>query len=320
MRWRVFLVLVFCPVIACAALDPPAGAAVDLHVALPTAGVPDQGRDPAVVAIDVAGEGLCAGVLVAADVVLTARRCLDFTRGDLTCPATGPQIPGARDPTTLSVLVGEDAQKPTQTIPGLQIFAPDDDVLCGNDVALLLLESPVSGVEAVAVNAAGAATGDRVRTVSFLSQSRWVRGDVAVGASSARELALLEAPCLGVPGGPAFDETTGEVVGVQSRSAPDCGAGAIDVYTRTEAALPLVQEALAVGHRIAAGGVQAKDSKGPVDLGASCTAGADCAAGICVVNTGGSYCSSTCSPSAPCPAHYKCGVSQAGTTVCVESG
>src|SRR5207302_648749 len=36
-------------------------------------GVPDRGRDPAVIAIDVAGEGLCSGTLIASQIVLTAR-------------------------------------------------------------------------------------------------------------------------------------------------------------------------------------------------------------------------------------------------------
>src|SRR5436190_21433416 len=36
-------------------------------------GVPDRGRDPSVVAIDIGGEGFCSGALVSPRLVLTAR-------------------------------------------------------------------------------------------------------------------------------------------------------------------------------------------------------------------------------------------------------
>ncbi|MDB4997114.1 MAG: hypothetical protein JWM74_4546, partial [Myxococcaceae bacterium] len=71
--------------LGCASGDPPAagenvgsatsdGFAAEVLEIVP--GVPDRGRDPAVVAIDVGGEGLCTGTLIAPNVVLTARHCV----------------------------------------------------------------------------------------------------------------------------------------------------------------------------------------------------------------------------------------------------
>ena len=42
-------------------------------------GVDDNGRDPAVVALDVGADSLCSGTLIAPDVLLTARHCVSIT-------------------------------------------------------------------------------------------------------------------------------------------------------------------------------------------------------------------------------------------------
>jgi hypothetical protein len=290
-----------------------------------------------VVGIDVDGIGLCAGALVASNVVLTARRCVDTLTGDAGCPAAGAQVTGPRPPATLRILSGDEGATPTVRARGYQILDPPGDRLCGSDVAVLLLDASIDDRVPLKVRATAPAKGDHLRTVTFDSRGRVVRDHVLVADTSATEVLLEEPPCRGGPGGPAIDEQTGEIVGVFSRSEPACEA-AIDrsaqaVYTRLDAQAAIVAQALAFAKRGVSPGA-AKEKKGPVDLGASCARGADCAAGSCVTYGGAEYCSRTCGAHDKCPAHFKCmqsvgrgvpaaaasGASGAsGTRVCVES-
>jgi len=117
---------------------------------------------------------------------------------------------------------------------------------------------------------------------------------------------------------PAIDEITGDVVGVLSRSGPACGASdGYDVETRADAFAGLVATALAEGTSIAAEG-QSKEKKGPVDLGASCEKGSDCAAGVCVVDGASQYCTQPCSVHDACPTKNHCMETQQRMTACVK--
>src|SRR5262249_44695120 len=70
-------------------------------------GVPDRGRDPAVVAIEVDSQALCTGTLIAPDVVLTARHCLAETSETVRCPSTTPQVGPEHAPASLAILTGD---------------------------------------------------------------------------------------------------------------------------------------------------------------------------------------------------------------------
>jgi len=286
--------------------------------ALPLRGILDPGADPAVVLLDVEGGSPCTGALLAADVVLTARRCLAVVAGDLECPARGPQVTGGIDLTNVRVLVGDDAASAVERARGRAVLLPDGDVLCGADVALLMLDATIDDVAPLVVQPTGAAVGDHVRSVAYAGGHKQVRDHVVVQAVSSRELELVEAPCVATPGAPAIDETSGQVVGVVSRSGPSCqAADGYDVDTRADAFQTLVDEALAEGQTSHAAH-QAKEKKGPIDLGASCTHGADCAAGACVSYASAQYCTRSCDPTDRCPSKYRCMGTQEGPTVCVQ--
>jgi hypothetical protein len=289
-----------------------------LDVASPLRGVPDRGADPAVVLLDLGGDGLCSGALIGADVVLTARRCLSLVESDARCPASGPQVASARDLTTVRVLVGEDASSAVERARGRAALFPDGDVLCGADVALLMLDSTIDEVAPLVARATGAALGDHVRSVSYARGQKLVRDHVLIAATSSRELSLAEAPCDGAPGGPAIDEASGQLVGVLSRSGPACDAtDGYDVATRADAFLPLIGRALAEGD-VSHASHQARQKKGPVDVGASCVRGADCAAGVCADYAGAQYCTRACSSTDRCPSKYRCMASSQGPTACIQ--
>jgi hypothetical protein len=313
------LSLAFAPA-ACSSAPPSPFAAgppsVDVVSAL--RGVPDRGADPAVVLLDVGGEGLCTGALLAADIVLTARRCTAIVTGDARCPASGPQVASARDLTTIRVLVGDDSASAVERARGRAALVPDGDELCGSDLALLLLDSTIDDIAPFVVRPTGAALGDHVRSVGYANGQKLVRDHVPVAATSSRELSLAEAPCDGTPGGPAIDEASGQLVGVLSRTGPTCDAtDGYDVDTRADAFLPLIARALAEGD-VSHASHQAKQKKGPVDVGASCVHGSDCAAGVCADYAGAQYCTRPCTAVDRCPSKYRCMATAQGPSACIQ--
>jgi Trypsin len=293
---------------------------------LPPAGVADRGDDPAVVALDIAGEVVCSGVLVAPDALLTARRCAAVTSMQGQCPDGGPRIVTTLAPQSLHVLVGDKVTGTEERARGRQIVVPDDDPSCGADVAIVLLDTPIDDIEPMTIRPTGAAKGDGLRTTDFVrlggapALDKLVRDHAMVLDVTPTEIAIGEA-CLTVPGGPAIDEATVEVVGVASRpGGSDCAsAGALDMYTRTDTLLPFIGDALArlaLPSRSSAG--EDKTKKGAVDVGATCLRGVDCAAGVCVTDGLREYCSRMCGAHDRCPSLFSCKGASGGAWICAE--
>ncbi len=282
-------------------------------------GVADRGMDPAVVAVQVVDVGVCSGVLVAPDVVLTARHCTATVAADASCPAKGPQVLSQRDPSTLLVSMGDALATSVVVAQGLDVFVPETDVLCGADIALVLLDRPVTTVTPAVVEGVGVARGQHVRTVGYGGPpgEKLLREHVPVVASAPSEFLVGEAPCIGEGGATAFDEDTGHVVGVLARFGPCAGTHPYDVYTRVDVFYPLVEQALASS--VDAGKKQSDtDHKAPTDLGGACVTGNDCGAGVCIDTGSTEYCSQSCGPTDKCPTDYKCALAD-GDEVCVQS-
>jgi hypothetical protein len=325
---------------ACSSGPPPAPSSeVSADELESVPGVPDRGDDPAVVAIDVGGKAICSGALIAPGVVLTARHCVAKAAEPIVCPAHGSQVAGIRAPSSIEILVGDDVASAEERARGVEVLAPPGDVLCDADIALVLLDLPIEDVEPLDVRAHGVAQGDHVRAVGFSrdpdgarATTKVLRDHVKVLETSANEFLAGEATCRGDSGGPAIDEATGEIVGVVSRAGPTCdGKGAHDVFTRTDAFLALIGQALyhalgpvdaGPGAVIAGTGQHSKakhkGKKGPVDMGAECKKASDCAAGVCVSQGARQYCSRSCDSHDHCPTHYKCQRSKQGHSVCIE--
>jgi V8-like Glu-specific endopeptidase len=304
-------------------------------------GVSDNGRDPAVVALDVGADSLCTGTLIAPDVLLTARHCVSVTSDTIACPAAGPQVTAERPPASLRVLSGDNVQTAQEVARGVAVLVPPGDVICDADIALVLLDQAVD-VDTLDVSATTVSSGDHVTAVGYgrLADgdppgTKLLREHVEVLSISAAEFLVGEATCQGDSGGPALDETSGEIVGVVSRGGATCdGPGAHNIYTRTDVFQPLIDEALSMsvfdteastgdGGLLDAGKRKPKKKDGgtttpPSDMGDPCTSAADCGAGVCVTDQGKQYCSRACGTGDRCPDHYHCTATGPSQKVCLQ--
>jgi hypothetical protein len=285
-------------------------------------GAPDHGRHPGVVALLVTDGGsslLCSGALVAQSVVLTARHCVAHLRSEsMSCPASSPQVGATRDPRSIAVVSGDDADASPLLARGAEIVTTPGSSLCEEDIALVRLDRAVTGIAPIPIGRRRTPLRDgRIVAVGYGQSARGVgaglrrfRIDVPIVDVSAHEFVVGESTCSGDSGGPALDEDSGEILGVVSRGNVQCaGIDAHNVYTRVSPFLDAID-------RLAP--PTGSTPKPPAtDMGDSCTVGVSCSSGVCVLENGKGYCSRQCGGAdGRCPSGYRCGPSNAGTEVC----
>lgn len=286
-------------------------------------GAPSRGKDPAVVALLIGDSGLCSGTLIAPDLVLTARHCVSTTLGSIACPSRTRHVQADRDPKAIRVLAGENLATGIVLARGVAAVTVPSTNLCGNDVAVLVLDRAVTSVKPATLANVAPTTATRVRAVGFGLAAGGVgagekraREHVRLVAVSTREFEVGEATCSGDSGGPALDEASGSILGVVSRGSQPCdAAGARNTYTRIDAHGDLLARALLHPQRASKVGFAAPSSSASAasDMGSACTRAADCSTGVCLHDASGSVCSRTCGTGDRCPRGYRCRATTAGS-------
>lgn len=188
------------------------------------------------------GEGVsaCTASLIAPNVLLTARHCISEGRtDDIVCGRSPFSAPVAGSETFAT-----NATKPTNKSTyyhGADTRVPSDGSdLCGFDLALIILESPVPASQATPIIPRidlPVVSGESYRAVGYGvdeggmdTPGRMVRGDLEVACLPAEcpRIGVAETEflgetgvCSGDSGGPALDEE-GKVIGVVSRGSDPC--------------------------------------------------------------------------------------------------
>jgi secreted trypsin-like serine protease len=303
------------------------GGGVAVDVAPVVRGVRSR-NDPAVLAVDVAGERACTAALIEPRLALTARSCVTHLASALSCPTRERTVAEDRDPSTLRFFVGDDFGSARLVAVGMEFITPLEPSHCGGDIAVVVLDRSVE-MPTLALSETTLTRPSYVRAVGFArsaddasSSVKYQREHLEVLDLSEREFRVREEACLTEAGGPAFDPRDGRIVGVLSRAGASCTEeDAHNVYTRIDAFRELIeaarQRAALVAERAddADGGPRSssdrrtfgKASQRQSEMGRACAQATDCATGICVEPGGRGYCSRRCGSGARCPAGYRCG-------------
>jgi hypothetical protein len=192
----------------------------------------------------------CTAVAVAPRLVLTARHCVVHTHpppflcgsdGELVTTTDGGKFGAALEPKNVNVYVGPGYPLDVKA-RGTQMFTTDTATVCRDDIAFLVLDTPLDVppvplrlIDPVTpgepVSVIGYGFGDPGATQLYRKRAEGLVVE-SVGPEQVdpadfsqtppRSFAVGRSTCPGDSGGPAISEETGAVLGVASLSSSDC--------------------------------------------------------------------------------------------------
>lgn len=288
------------------------------------------------------GVGGCTGTLIAPNVVLTARHCVSEVEnapfgcngeGKLVGGSSGGKAEGDHKPSDLYIFTGNERPSfrgmPDIDARGAKIVHTDKDVLCTDDIALIVLDtkltdkkiSPLRLKKAPRKGEKITAVGWGVTTKSSQPSTRQKRTGVKIDTIGPFEgdgenlpvppnnFQVGESICSGDSGGPAFSESTGAVLGVVSRggngssSQDDPSAGCVDdggrfpasnSYIMVSSFAELIENTVKdAGYEVWEEG---EDNPNLTKAGEDCDKDKECGSGVCLDGA----CAASCNDDRPC--------------------
>jgi MYXO-CTERM domain-containing protein len=304
---------------------------------------PDDTATVGIVTFGGGGFGLCSGSLLAPNLVLTARHCVSTTYDDeqgVNCSRSSFSDPFGADTffvtTKLQLSQNPDDYHPVREVLSLPV---DDALLCGQDIAILVLDENIDAAEAVPYVPrvdSPLVAGEEYYAIGY-GETNDGQGDSGVRRRRdtlyvdcveelCTEYGVLDTEwvgdqgiCSGDSGGPAVD-LQNRVVGVTSRGTAGCFYpvyGSVHGWGEwiKESALYAAQLG---GYPAPAWAIGTPTDPGYVDpTGQPCTTVEECSSNICWY---GGYCTRGCNDATPCPEGYSCtDEADVGGTVCTAN-
>lgn len=316
----------------------------------------DASQNAAVLLLYPVGGGAayaCTGTLLAPNLVLTARHCVSTTdEQPVVCDENGVGTSGGSvtgDYTASNIYIVTGTKRPptlagAYAARGKTIIHDGATNLCNHDLALLLLDQPISNAQIAPIRLDGpvvknetfTAIGWGVTTSTPAPSVRQQRSGVAVqlvgpgsdlsggGFVPDHEFVGGEAVCQGDSGGPALSDQTGAIIGVASRGGDGPSSladpsssciGVANVYSTLSGFKDMVLAAYSQA------GQDPWLENGPdprlAKFGESCTGNEACRSALCLADGAGNFttCAQACGDQGPCPDGYDCKTAD-GASVC----